>query len=100
MSDIATEIRKHRERCGMSLTDLSEASGVSRGYLHQIEKGASSPTLDKLTLLAGAMGVPVSTLLGEMSMATLSLNERRVIEAYRAGDAGEYMRLFVKAART
>lgn len=79
----------------MSLSDLSEASGVSRGYLHQLEHGTNSPTLDKLTRIADALGVRVSTLLCEMSTTMLSLSERRVIEAYRAGDAGEYMRLFV-----
>ncbi|MBZ0299978.1 MAG: helix-turn-helix domain-containing protein [Anaerolineae bacterium] len=61
---VGIKIRKLREESRLSLTELSQRSGVSRGYLHLIEKGESSPTQEKLLAIAGALGVSVSELMG------------------------------------
>lgn len=63
---IGTRVRRNRERRGMSLTDLSRISGVSRGYLHLIEKGEQNPSQDKLVAIANALGVMVAELIGEV----------------------------------
>jgi len=42
----------------MTISKLSRLSGVSRGYIHLIEKGANNPTWDKLQSIADALGVP------------------------------------------
>lgn len=62
---IALRVRSLREQQGWSLTELSTRSGISRSYLHQIEQGDSTPTLDKVQQLATAFGILPSTLLGE-----------------------------------
>ncbi len=41
----------------MTLKDLSAASGVSVGYLSQVERGNATPTLGTLTQIAQALGV-------------------------------------------
>lgn len=63
---IGGRIRQLREKANMSLTDLSRESGISRGYLHLIEKGDSNPTQDKLVAIANALGILVSELIGEI----------------------------------
>jgi transcriptional regulator with XRE-family HTH domain len=63
---IGIRIRNFREKAGMSLAELSRKSGISRGYLYQIERGESSPTQDKLLDIAEALGVLVSELIGEI----------------------------------
>jgi len=60
---IGARIRAWREQKGMTLTDLAEASGVSRSYLYQIERGASEPTVSKAVALARALGIALPTLL-------------------------------------
>lgn len=59
-------IRRYREKQDMSLTDLARSSGVSRGYLHLIEKGEQNPSQDKLAAIAKALGVMVAELIGEV----------------------------------
>jgi transcriptional regulator with XRE-family HTH domain len=54
---IGLRLREFRKRARMSLADLAAASGRSIGYLSQIERGLSSPTLREVGLLAKALGV-------------------------------------------
>jgi len=50
----------------MTLGDLERDSGVSKGYLSQLERGeANNPTVDVLTKISHGLGVAVSQLLGE-----------------------------------
>lgn len=63
---VGARIRHIREKQSMSLTDLSRNSGVSRGYLHLIEKGENNPTQEKLIAIASALNVAVAELLGEI----------------------------------
>jgi transcriptional regulator with XRE-family HTH domain len=46
-----------------SLTELAEASGVSRAMINRVERGVSSPTATILGRLSGAFGLTVSQLL-------------------------------------
>ena len=53
----------------MTLGDLERATGVSKGYLSQLERGeASNPTIDIVTKISQGLGVPVSELLGEVAL--------------------------------
>lgn len=46
----------------MSLSDLSQKSGLSISYINEIEKGKKYPKSDKILALAGAMDVDYDTL--------------------------------------
>ncbi|MGV6806060.1 MAG: helix-turn-helix domain-containing protein [Ruegeria sp.] len=50
-------MRALRKRLSMTLKDLSSASGVSVGYLSQVERGNATPTLGTLTQIAQALEV-------------------------------------------
>lgn len=65
---IGERIKQLRKIHNMSLTGLTAASGVSKGYLHLIEKGESSPTIDKLMQIARAFGVTFTELIGELDI--------------------------------
>jgi len=55
-----------RERSDLSLGDLAEITGVSKGYLSQLERGEkANPSVDVLGKLAQGLGTQVSELLGE-----------------------------------
>ena len=63
--DLAEKVKTLREARHMSVTDLAEASGVSKPYIWQIESGRrANPTGDVLRKLAPALGTTVTDLAG------------------------------------
>lgn len=67
---IGARVRAERERRRWTLTQLADASGVSRAMVHRIERGESSPTAVVLGKLSGAFRISVSSLLAMAEEAT------------------------------
>ncbi len=57
---VGREIRHLRKARGATLTDLSKKAGLSQGYLSQIERGISSPSVKALHSISRALGVTIS----------------------------------------
>lgn len=57
---IGPEIRDLRRAREMTLPELSRLSGCSTGFLSQVERGLSSPSVDALRRIATALGVNIS----------------------------------------
>jgi DNA-binding XRE family transcriptional regulator len=58
LSTLGVRFRRIRERMGMSLTDLSERSGLTRAAISLLENGRNlNPTLETLFRYAEALGV-------------------------------------------
>ena len=56
--DLGARLRRVREGMGLSLTDLSERSGLTRGAISRFENGWNmNPTLETIYRLAGSLGV-------------------------------------------
>lgn len=51
------KVKYLRQQNGLSYKRLSQATGLSTSYLHDIEKGRKYPKVDKITGLAEALGV-------------------------------------------
>lgn len=64
-------IRKRRRLLASraTLQMMAEGTGISLGYLSQIELGKNSPSLDKLRAIATFLGTPLSLLLKEAEEA-------------------------------
>ncbi|GBG36008.1 helix-turn-helix domain-containing protein [Mycobacterium montefiorense] len=60
---VGARVRAERQARGFSLAALSSAAGIGKGSLSEIENGARSPTLGTLYAVAGALGLPLATLL-------------------------------------
>jgi transcriptional regulator with XRE-family HTH domain len=60
--DFGQAIRELREARGLTLDALAAAAGMHTTYLSRIERGHSSPTWEKVTALAEALGLPVSAI--------------------------------------
>lgn len=56
-AQIGAQIRELRKAKGMTLQALCDASGLSIGYLSQLERGRSTLTIGNLKLLADQLGV-------------------------------------------
>ena len=64
---IGAHIRAYREEVGISLNQLAERSGISKGYLSALENEADStrrPSGETLYAIAEALGVTMSDLMG------------------------------------
>ncbi|NMF00047.1 helix-turn-helix domain-containing protein [Aneurinibacillus aneurinilyticus] len=60
---IGTRVRQLREKSGMTAVELAEKSGVSQGYISQIENGKRpNPGEDILRKIADALGVSYDVL--------------------------------------
>ena len=75
-------LRAQRLAAHLTLRELSERTKVSNAYLSQLERGRHEPSLSVLRAIAGALGVPLGTLLSRAG----------VLEAGEEGDAGEGVR--------
>src|SRR3954447_21245457 len=62
---IGAAMHTHRAERGMSLAELSRASGLSRTILARIESGAGNPSIETLWRVSRALGVPLGALLVE-----------------------------------
>lgn len=60
------ELRKARERAGMTQEELSFEAGLHRTYISQLEGDKKSPTLDVVFRLCDALGTRPSLLLARV----------------------------------
>ena len=61
----AARLRTLREKAGMTIEDVVEATGFPRTTLYNWEAGLRMPPVDTYPILAEALGVKVRTLLPE-----------------------------------
>jgi transcriptional regulator with XRE-family HTH domain len=58
---IAGRVREHRQERGLTVGQLADDSGISKGMLSKIENAQASPSLATLARLSSALGVPVTS---------------------------------------
>jgi DNA-binding XRE family transcriptional regulator len=61
------ELKKTREAMGLSLTDVSERSGIDRATLCKIENGKGNPTIQTIGRYAAALGKRVTIVLEDLA---------------------------------
>ena len=88
LAAVAAQIRALRAERGLSLSALAAAAGIGKGSLSEIEHGARNPTLATLYALAGALGVPLATLLAERAGSEVSSEgvTARLLDAHHLPD--------------
>lgn len=62
---IGADLRALRKSRGVTLTELALATGRSVGWLSQVERGISQPSIDDLRLLADRLEAPLSLFFGD-----------------------------------
>ena len=65
LATLGADLRAIRKARGQTLADLAEATGRSVGWLSQVERDLSSPSIDDLGTLAVALNVPLSRFFGQ-----------------------------------
>ncbi|MHA7965111.1 helix-turn-helix domain-containing protein [Paenibacillus sp. CAU 1782] len=61
--NIGPNIRAIRKRKGITIAQICEATGLSQGFMSQIETGKTSPSISTLEGIASVLGVPLAYLL-------------------------------------
>jgi transcriptional regulator with XRE-family HTH domain len=85
---VGERLRAARQEHGLSLGALAEAAHVGKGSLSEIENGARNPTLGTLYALAGALGVPLATLIADrpgVRVASPGIEARLLDVSHNAG---------------
>ena len=59
---IGREVKRHREKTGLTISELAKAAGLSAGMLSKIENGATSASLGSLQGLSRALQIPFTSL--------------------------------------
>jgi len=57
---LGNDVRNLRKSRGLTLAELSLKMGRSVGFLSQVERGISSPSIEDLRIIAAALDIPVS----------------------------------------
>lgn len=59
---LGNTIRDLRQKHGLTIADVANLAGISRGMLSKIENAQTATSLDTLSRLAAALGVSIATL--------------------------------------
>jgi transcriptional regulator with XRE-family HTH domain len=65
LASIGDRLRSARDRAGLTLDQLAEATGLSKAHLSRLESSERQPSIAALLDLSAALGVQVNVLLGE-----------------------------------
>ncbi|WP_170006377.1 helix-turn-helix domain-containing protein [Bacillus fonticola] len=63
--DIGTKIRTIRNRKKITIAQMCEKTGLSKGFISNVENNNTSPSINTLNTIAGFLGVPLPYLLLE-----------------------------------
>jgi transcriptional regulator with XRE-family HTH domain len=69
---VGAAIKEQRQRHGLTIAQMSEQTGISRGMLSKIENGQTSAGMDTLGRIARALGVSMSMLFSKYDVSTSS----------------------------
>lgn len=98
----ADRLRELREQRGLTQRQLAELCGLGDHQIHRYESGKSDASGDGLKAIAEQLHVTVDYLLGlsddPHGYGTLQLrdDERKLLEAYTAGDLTTLMRIIMR----
>jgi transcriptional regulator with XRE-family HTH domain len=61
---VGQNVKEARDKAGLSLSKLSDMTGISKAHLVRLENGPSNPSLDVLSRIALALDLTVADLVG------------------------------------
>lgn len=67
---VGSAIKELRQRHGLTIAQVSEQTGISRGMLSKIENGQTSAGMDTLGRIARALGVSMSMLFSKYDVSS------------------------------
>jgi transcriptional regulator with XRE-family HTH domain len=84
MSFIGERVKQRRKETAISLTELANKVGISKGYLHSIESGdTQNPSAEVLFRIANELGTTIADLLGEEQTIASDVDPENIPEALK-----------------
>lgn len=77
---LATNLKKWRDRRGLSLSALAREADISKSTVSELERGNGNPSLDTLWALARTLNIPIGFLFAE-SQSVGDVDVRRLADA-------------------
>jgi transcriptional regulator with XRE-family HTH domain len=77
-------VRTQRERAGLSLAQLSQATGISKAHLVRLETRPANPSLELLQRIAEALDVTIADLVGGPKLTYRSAADEDVPASLKA----------------
>ena len=95
---IANHVRNRRQAIGLTVAQLAELTGISKGMLSKIENAQTSPSLATIERLAAALDMPVTSLFrGSGRRARRGIRQSR--HRSRDRSPGDPCRTYLRVAR-
>lgn len=85
---IGVRVRNHRQSRGWTLDQLTEASGVSRRMLINVEQGSANPSIGTLLKISEALGVVLPSLVEPPASKPVKLTREGQGAVLWSGSAG------------
>ena len=92
---VARNLADSRRRRGLSLEQLAQRSGVSKGMLVQIEQGRTNPSIATLCRVANALGIAVARFVEVGEATTIRLVRAAEAPVLWRGSGDGFARLLV-----
>ncbi|MEM8652751.1 MAG: cupin domain-containing protein [Pseudomonadota bacterium] len=85
LSPIGEAIRSRRKELNLSMQTVADKAGLSVGFISQVERSISAPSLASLNSIASVLGLPISSFLDqpEPGQGQTKMQSRRT---YKVGD--------------
>ena len=90
MNEFCENLRRLMKRKDYDVTKLAKLSGVSHSLISKYLRGDKEPTIEFLISLSLGLGCTIDELVG---VETITVFERRILEAYRELPDGERKRI-------
>lgn len=81
---VGRNIRTQRQRAGLSLGQLSQATGISKAHLVRLETKPANPSLELLRRIAEALDVTIADLVGGPKLVYRSATDEEVPASLKA----------------
>jgi transcriptional regulator with XRE-family HTH domain len=87
MTIIGDNIKKYREKKGLTQKQVAEAVGKTKNVVSNWEQGENKPDADTITLLCGLLGVDANTLMGWTNKEQLKQDVKSVADQILNNDS-------------
>lgn len=87
---VGQRLKSLRTAAGLRLSDLAAATGYTTGYISQIERGATLPSLTAMATLALALGVEISTFIEAPNPPQMTVTRAGEHHELRLGEGMTY----------
>ncbi len=79
-ASLGPRLREHRRRLKLTLDEVAQRAGLTKGYLSEIERNQASPSVASLLAICDALSISVGTLFSVSDSAVIRAEHRQSIK--------------------